>query len=165
MRTVKIEEQERIEKIISSCKTCFLGLADANGQPYVVPMNFGYKDNVIYLHSGQEGRKWQIMKENPKACITFNLGEEIKWQDEHMACSYRVASESIIAEGELEFVEDFDEKVEILDILMGQYSDRKFKYGKPAVNNVGVMKLKIDQLGAKEFGAKAETPWNQKGNK
>lgn len=160
MRTVFIEDKAEIESVIRECKTCYLGLSDSNNQPYVVPMNFGYADNVIYLHSGQFGRKWKIMKENPKACITFVLGEELAYQDEHIGCSWRVKSKSVIAEGEIEFIEDIDEKERVLHILMGQYSEREFKFNAPAVKNVGIYKMEIKQLQAKEFGAKAVTPWN-----
>jgi uncharacterized protein len=160
MRTYFIEDKERIESIIKSCRTCYLGVCGNDMKPYVLPMNFGISDGVLYLHSGQFGRKWKAMKENPNVCVTFCLGDEIAWQDEHIACSYRVKSESVIAEGQIEFVEDYDEKVKAINILMGQYSDRSFTYNSPAVRNVGVMKLKIERIGAKEFGAKALTPWN-----
>lgn len=160
MRTYFIEDQNEIEKIITSCRTCFLGLSDQNNQPYVIPMNFGFSNNVIYLHSGQFGRKWKMMKENPKACVTFMLGDELAYQDEHVACSWRVKSKSVIAEGIIEFVEDYDEKLAILPIIMAQYSDREFKFNEPAVKNVGIFKMKIDRIHAKEFGAKAITPWN-----
>lgn len=161
MRTVNIENQAEIEAIIKQCKTCFLGLSDENQAPYVVPMNFGYANNVIYLHGAQEGRKWEIMKNNPKACITFMLGEELAWQDEHVACSWRVKSKTVMAEGKIEFVDDFDEKTEILHIFMAQYSDREFQFNAPAIKNVGVIKMKIEKLTAKHFGAKASTVWGK----
>lgn len=160
MRTYFIEDIQEIEKIIRSCRTCFLGLSDLEGQPYIVPMNFGYADNTIYLHSGQFGRKWEVMKSNPKACITFCLGDDIAWQDEHVACSWRVKAKSVIAEGVLEFIDDYDEKLEALKIFMGQYSNREFEFKTPAVRNVGIFKMKISKIAAKEFGAKAVTPWN-----
>ena len=160
MRTYSIEDQNEIVEVIQNCRTCFLGLSDSANQPYVIPMNFGYKDNTIYLHSGQFGRKWEIMKENPKACVTFMLGDELAYQDEHVACSWRVKSKTVIAEGNIEFVDDYDEKLAIMHILMAQYSDREFKFNAPAIKNVGVFKMKIDTLHAKEFGAKAITPWN-----
>jgi nitroimidazol reductase NimA-like FMN-containing flavoprotein (pyridoxamine 5'-phosphate oxidase superfamily) len=102
-----------------------------------------------------------MMKKNPKACITFMLGDELAWQDEHVACSWRMKSKTVIAEGEIEFVDDFDEKTDILHTFMAQYSDSEFKFNAPAVRNVGIMKMKIDILKAKEFGVKAETPWNK----
>lgn len=160
MRTVFIDDIKEIEAIIKACQTCFLGLSDENNTPYVIPMNFGYHDGTIYLHSGQEGRKWDIMKSNPKACVTFMLGEELAYQDEHIACSWRVKSKTVMAEGLIEFIEDFDQKERILHILMAQYSSKEFKFNAPAVKNVGIYKLNIQKLTAKEFGAKAITPWN-----
>ncbi len=160
MRTYFIEEKSEIEAVIKACKVCFLGISDEENRPYVVPMNFAYHENTIFLHSGQFGRKWEIMKKNPNVCVTFNLGEEIKYQDEHVACSWRMSSKSVIAEGKVEFIEDFDEKEQILHLFMKQYSDKTFKFNAPAIKNVGIMKMKIDTLSAKEFGAKTITPWN-----
>jgi len=159
MRTIFIEDIQEIEKIILSCNTCFLGLSDSTGQPYVIPMNFGYKDGTIYLHSGQFGRKWEIMHANPKACITFCLGDELAHQDEQVACSWRMKSSSVIAEGMIEFVEDFEEKKDVLKIFMEHYSDLEFQFKDPAVRNVGIYKMKIEKIQAKKFGAKAPTPW------
>ncbi|HNW50808.1 MAG TPA: pyridoxamine 5'-phosphate oxidase family protein [Prolixibacteraceae bacterium] len=160
MRTVFIDDKETIEKVILSCRTCYLGLCDAENRPYVIPMNFGYRDGVIYLHSGQSGRKWEIMHSNPNACITFCSGDELAYQDEQVACSWRMKSSSVIAEGQIEFVDDFEEKKAVLKILMAHYSDREFQFKDPAVRNVGVFKMKIEKIHAKEFGAKAITPWN-----
>jgi hypothetical protein len=44
---------------------------------------------------------------------------------------------------------------------MEQYSEREFNFGTPAVKNVGVFKVHIEKITAKEFGAKAITPWNK----
>lgn len=155
-----IDDKSEIEKIIKGCRTCFLGISDEQNQPYVIPMNFGFYNNEIYLHSGQFGRKWEILKKNPKACITFCLGDELAYQDEHIACSWRVKSKSVIAEGIIEFIDDFDEKVKAMNITMGQYSEKTFTYSSPAIKNVGVFKMKIEKIVAKQFGEKAKTPWN-----
>ena len=59
---------------------------------------------------------------------------------------------SVICRGRVEFVEDFDEKVEALNILMEQYTERPFKYSDPAVRNVKIWKIKIDRISGKIFG-------------
>ena len=41
MKTVIIEDKQRIESIILHCDACFVGITDLEGNPYVVPMNFG----------------------------------------------------------------------------------------------------------------------------
>jgi nitroimidazol reductase NimA-like FMN-containing flavoprotein (pyridoxamine 5'-phosphate oxidase superfamily) len=159
MRTLFIENRVEINEIIRACKTCFLAMSD-KGQPYVLPMNFALEDDYVILHSAPEGRMWETLKSNPKVCLNWTLGEDLAWQDVRVGCSYRVKSKSVLVEGDVEFIEDFDEKYRCLMLLMAQYSKREFKFGKPAVKNVGILKVHINSIKAKEFGAKAVTPWN-----
>lgn len=159
MRTLFIENREEINEIIRSCKTCFLAMSHEN-IPYVLPMNFALEGDTVILHSAQEGRMWETIQKNGKVCINWTQGEDLAWQDVQVGCSYRVKSKSVIIEGNVEFIDDFDEKYRCLGLLMGQYSDREFKFGTPAVKNVGIFKVHIGKITAKEFGAKAVTPWN-----
>lgn len=159
MRTIFIENREVINEIVRACKICFLAMSD-NGQPYVLPMNFALEHDYVILHSAPEGRMWETIKSNPKVCINWTLGEDLAWQDVQVGCSYRVKSKSVLVEGEAEVIEDFDEKYRCLGLLMAQYSDREFKFGTPAVKNVGILKVHIKSITAKEFGAKTVTPWN-----
>ncbi len=154
MRTHFIENRNEINKIITACKTCYLAMA-ADNKPYVLPMNFALDGDSVVLHSAQSGRMWETLKANPNVCITWSLGEDLVWQNVRVGCSYRAQSKSVLVEGKVEFVEDFDEKTRLLKVFMEQYSDREFTFSKPAVENVGVFKVKIDKISAKEFGAKA----------
>lgn len=152
MRTIELEEKELIESIIKKSKVCYVGMADEKGVPYVLPMNFGYRDNVIYLHSAQEGKSIRILDKNPNVCITFCTEPKLVWQNEEVACSYRVRSESIICNGVVLFEEDYDEKVKALNIFMSQYSDRDFNYSEPSVRNVKIWKVDIQDIAAREYG-------------
>ncbi|MPQ48448.1 pyridoxamine 5'-phosphate oxidase family protein [Marinifilum sp. N1E240] len=153
MKTVFIEGKEQIEEIIRSCDICNLGVVDAENKPYVVPMNFGYYDEYIYLHGADFGKLIDCMKAKPEVCITFCTPPELAYQDVHIACSYRMKGKSVVARGKIEFITDYDQKVDALNILMGQYTDKKFTYNSPAVRNVEVYRLKPEELTAKEFGA------------
>ena len=158
MKTITIEDKTEIEKVIKSCKTCYVAMSESD-VPYVLPMNFALDGDAVILHSDQSGRMWETMHKNPKVCINWTLGEKLAWQDERVGCSYRVKSKSVLAEGMVEFVNDYDEKERCLHLLMAQYSDRKFKFNAPAIKNVGIIKVHIEKISAKEFGAKAVTPW------
>ena len=154
MRTYFIENRKEIDDIIKACKTCFLAMSD-NGQPYVLPLNFALDGNSVILHSAPEGRMWKTINANPNVCINWTLGEDLAWQDEQVGCSYRVKSKSVLVEGEVEIIEDFDEKYRCMKLLMEQYSNRDFEFGAPSIKNVGVIKVHIKTITAKEFGAKA----------
>lgn len=151
MKTILIKEQEEISQIIKSCNICFLGVADTDGTPYVLPMNFGFKDNVIYLHSAPEGHVIDIVNRNKKVCVSFCNGTEIVAQHPQVACSYRMKSRSVVAWGNVEFIDDLKEKEDILHILMAQYSDMTFTYSKPAIQNVKIWKIAINKVSCKAF--------------
>lgn len=152
MKTLIHTEKEQIEAIIRSCKVCFVGMADTDGTPYVIPMNFGYRDGVIYLHSAQEGRSISILERNPKVCITFSTDHDLVYQHPEVACSYSTRSKSVIACGEVRFEEVFNRKTEALDIIMKQYTGKEFKYSDPAVKNVKIWVVDAQKITCKEFG-------------
>lgn len=156
MRTYSVEEQEQIDAVIRSCTLCYVGMVDSEGVPYVLPMNFGYEDEVIYLHSAQEGLALTILAQNPNLCITFCTDPKLVWQNEEVACSYRMRSNSVICHGRVTFEEEDEAKVSALNIIMRQYSDREFSYSAPSVKNVKIWKVAIDKLSAKEFGAPSQ---------
>lgn len=110
MKTVIIEDKQRIESIILHCDACFVGITDLEGNPYVVPMNFGYENGIIYLHSGPEGSKLEMLEHNNNVCITFSVGHKLVYQHEKVACSYSMRSESAMCRGQVEFIEEIDEK-------------------------------------------------------
>ncbi|MDR3060621.1 MAG: pyridoxamine 5'-phosphate oxidase family protein [Dysgonamonadaceae bacterium] len=152
MKTIYIENREEIEKVIAGCDVCYVGFVDGD-EPYVIPMNFGYKDQVIYLHSAPEGRSIRLLEKNNRVCITFSSGHQLAFQHPQVACSYRMKARSVIAYGTVRFVDDFEKKVDALNMIMSHYSDEEFKYSDPAVINVKIWTIKIDRMSCKEFGA------------
>ncbi|MGD9555479.1 MAG: pyridoxamine 5'-phosphate oxidase family protein [Mangrovibacterium sp.] len=164
MRTLPIEDRGQIEQIIRSCKTCYVALTD-RGKPYVLPMNFALDGDGVILHSAQSGRFWDALKENPAVCINWTLGEELAWQDIRVGCSYRVISKSVIVEGLAEIVDDYDEKHRLLKALMAQYSELEFKFNPPAVRNVGIVRIPVSSMTAREFGVRPVVPGQKQSTK
>ena len=85
MKTVTRNERQAIEALIRECDTCYVGMADTDGTPYVIPMNFGYENDIIYLHSAPEGRALSILERNPKVCLTFCSSMKLAYQNEQVA--------------------------------------------------------------------------------
>ena len=152
MMTVTVEERHLIEEIILKNTVCYVGMIDTDGMPYVIPMNFGYKDDIIYLHSAREGNSIRALEKNPDICITFCTEPTLTYQHKEVACSYRMKGASVICRGRVVFEEDFNEKVKALNIIMRQYTERTFTYSEPSVNNVCVWKVEIEDISTKVFG-------------
>lgn len=156
MKTFIITDKQRLESIILHADSCFVGITDLEGNPYVIPMNFGYKDGVIYLHSGPEGSKVAMLERNNQVCITFSVGHQLVYQHKNVACSYSMRSESAMCRGKVVFIEDMDEKRRALNIIMEHYTDDEFSYSEPAVRNVKVWQVTIEQMTGKVFGLRAD---------
>lgn len=144
-----------MEEVIDQCKFCFVGFAAMDGTPYVIPMNFGYKDNVVYLHSGSVGRAKDILAENPKVCVSFCPDGKLVFQSSPMACSYSMKSVSVLVEGTVEFVEDMKEKENALSVMMNRFTNQPYRFSEPALCNVKVWKIRAEKMSAKSFGNSA----------
>ena len=68
MKDREITDKAIIEKIIKESDICRLGLSH-NNEAYIVPLNFGYADNVIYVHTGKVGKKIDMIKGNNSVCF------------------------------------------------------------------------------------------------
>lgn len=144
MRVKNITNTEEMINIIKKCEVCYMALVDANGLPYVVPMNFGYSDGYIYLHGAQSGRKMDILKQNTNVAINFSRDFQLYHQNERVACSYSMKYRSVNVEGRVEFIEGKEEKVNALNIIMAQYSEGEFKYNDPAINEVAIYRVSTE---------------------
>ena len=152
MRTKIITDLNEKEEIIKQCDICFVGFSEADGSPYVIPMNFGYVDGDIILHSGLHGKHLNLLGLDNRICVTFCSGRKLVYQHPDVACSYSMTSRSVLCKGTVSFVEDLVEKESLLNEFMKNYTDRTFKYSTPALENVKVWKMKITEMTAKAFG-------------
>ena len=151
-RKVLFNDITKINQIIDLCEVCYVSMVDENNMPYVLPFNFGYENGVIYLHSAKTGKKIKILKAKPNVCIVFSTGHQIRFQHPDVACSYMMKYRSVQAFGEVEFIDDYDEKVKILNMVMKKYTGKDFKYSKPSVDEVETFIVKVSQISGKEFG-------------
>lgn len=56
-----------------------LGCSSAD-ETYIVPINYVYRDNAIYAHSGP-GKKIDMMRKNPKVCFQVdNIIDTFRWK-------------------------------------------------------------------------------------
>jgi nitroimidazol reductase NimA-like FMN-containing flavoprotein (pyridoxamine 5'-phosphate oxidase superfamily) len=100
-----IQDPQQIEAILAKAKFIRLALSDPEtSNPYLVPLSFGYKDNAIYLHGSQKGRKIEILKKNSRVCFEADIETEVITADD--PCKYNVRYRSVIGHGQAHFVED-----------------------------------------------------------
>ena len=146
----EIKDQQLIEKILKKSKVCRIALIDED-RPYIIPMNYGYKDRCIYLHSASEGRKIEILKKNSQVC--FEIEYETELLKAEKPCQYGMKYYSIIGWGKAKFVTDYQEKIKSLDIIMQQHDPNiEFKYDENQVNLSTIILIEMNELTGKMSG-------------
>ncbi|GAH17704.1 unnamed protein product, partial [marine sediment metagenome] len=89
----EIADEKAMVSIVEKAIVCRVAMCWQD-EPYVVPMSFGYRDNCIYLHSAREGRKLDILRNNDKVCIEFDIGVELI--QSHEACKSSMKYKSVL---------------------------------------------------------------------
>ena len=143
----EIKDRSEIDSIIRSCQVCRLGLSDG-GEPYVVPLCFGYDGQALYVHAASEGRKLDILRENSRVCFEFDVVRRMVEAED--ACSWGLRYQSVIGFGTAEIVEGLEEKRRGLALLIAQYSGREFAFPEQAVQRTCVIKVTIDRITGKQ---------------
>ena len=145
----EITDIKSIEEIIGKAKVCRLAMSLDNC-PYVVPVNFGYQDKIIYFHSAIEGKKVDILKQNNKVCFEFDIDHELV--ESEKGCNWGMKFRSVIGFGKTSFIEKIEEKQKALEIIMQQYTTKHFDFPTKQLNNILVGKIAIEQITGKKSG-------------
>jgi nitroimidazol reductase NimA-like FMN-containing flavoprotein (pyridoxamine 5'-phosphate oxidase superfamily) len=143
----QITDTEQMEQILGKAQVCRLSMVD-RGRPYVVPLNFGYRDKTLYFHSATEGRKINVIKAEPHVC--FEVDELIKINKAANACDWGGAFKSVIGTGTAWILETLAEKKNGLNIIMAHYSDRSFDYSEAMLTKTAVIKVTIHEMTGKQ---------------
>ena len=140
----QINDSKTIENVLEEAEFCRIALVDGN-EPYIVPMNFGYKDNSLYLHSATEGRKIDILEENNSICFQTDIKTAIVTSEN--PCNWGMKYLSVVGHGKAHLIDSLAEKRGALDIIMSKYSNgSSFEYSDEVFSKVAVIKVEIEEI-------------------
>ena len=150
----EIKDKSVLDEILTSSKICRLGMID-NGLPYVLPFNFGYHENCIYIHSAPEGKKIDILKKNPLVC--FEVEQQADIVEDEIACKWSTLYRSVVGYGNVQLVTEFEEKKHGLEIIMTQHGYKgKMEFETKEVEFIVILKLQIESMTGKQ-----SSNWNR----
>ena len=149
-REFRITDENQIRHILDTAKVLHLGLA-VNNEPYVVPMNYGYAMDVgklvLYLHSAVQGKKLDMMRENPR--VFFELDCDLSPFEGEKPCQYGLVYSSVMGRGTASVVEDTAEKIKAMALLMKTQTQKDFEFNDRLVSIVAVIRIDVEEYTAK----------------
>lgn len=150
MSTKTITDRKIIDLILKESTICRLAMIDQM-EPYLIPLNYGYFDNALYIHSAPIGRKIEILKRNKRVCFEIDLPAEIVRNE--LSCDWSTKARSLIGYGTVEIITDSAEKRRGLDIIMAQHGKSSGNnYKDSLVDSIVILKLLIEEITGKQIG-------------
>ena len=119
-----IKSKNKIIEFLNQESTGRIASIDKDGFPQIIPMNFVFLDDVIYMHSHIKGEKLDNIKRNSKT--GFEVDRNLEFlpsyfsdpEDASLADTFYI---SVVIKGDAKIVEDENEKVLALNGLMKKY--------------------------------------------
>ena len=119
-----IKSKTKIIKFLNEEDTGRISSIDEHGFPQIIPMNFVFLNDSVYMHSHIRGEKIENIKRNSK--VGFELDRNLEFlpsyfsdpEDASLADTLYI---SVVIKGEALLVENNEEKVLALNGLMKKY--------------------------------------------
>ena len=145
----EIVNQSQIEAIIKRAFVCRVALCD-DGLPYVIPVNFGYNDGYLYIHSAPEGKKLDIIKRNPKIAFEVDIDHALVSGKE--PCLYTFNYRSVVGFGTASILYNPSEKRKGMDAIVRHYAGSEAIYPNDALVKVTVVRIEISSMTGRQSG-------------
>ncbi|MBA4435850.1 MAG: pyridoxamine 5'-phosphate oxidase family protein [Nitrosopumilus sp.] len=121
---LEIKSFEKIKEFLNDEHVGRISSIDVNGFPQIIPMNFVFLNNAIYMHSHVKGEKLDNISRNEK--VGFEADRELEFlpsyfEDPHNAALADTLYISVVIKGIGSFVSDRNEKTLALNGLMQKY--------------------------------------------
>ena len=145
---LEIKSKEKITEFLNSEQTGRISSIDSEGYPQIIPMNFVFLNDVIYMHSHTKGEKLENIKRNQK--VGFEVDRSLEFlpsyfsdpKDASLADTLYI---SVVIKGLGSIIGDRDEKTLALNGLMTKYQpEGGYEPIKPemdVLNEVAVIKI------------------------
>lgn len=138
-----VEDKAQVEALLLQCEAIQLGLWDGE-QPYVVAVNFGYRDGAVYFHTAIEGRKIECIEKN--GMVSFVAIAEHKIVRADKACGFTTHFKSVSGFGTAVLLTDPAEKAKGLDAIMAHYDGPIGGYDEKVLERTAVVRIKVESM-------------------
>ncbi|HLC24567.1 MAG TPA: pyridoxamine 5'-phosphate oxidase family protein [Nitrosopumilaceae archaeon] len=145
---LEIKSKEKIIKFLNEQETGRICSIDKDGYPQIIPMNFVYGNDVIYMHSHTKGEKIENIKRNNK--VGFEVDKSLEFLPSYFTDPLDASQAdtlyiSIVIKGVAGLVSDRNEKSLALNALMKKYQpEGRYENIRPdmkVVDEVAIIKV------------------------
>jgi len=153
---LEIKSKEKIKEFLNKEHTGRISSIDQNGYPQIIPMNFVFLNDAIYLHSHTKGEKLDNIRNNEK--VGFEVDRELEFlpsyfEDPKDASLADTLYISVVIKGKGSIVENREEKTLALNGLLKKYQpEGRYEPIKPdmeVLDEVAIIKVTPESMRGK----------------
>jgi nitroimidazol reductase NimA-like FMN-containing flavoprotein (pyridoxamine 5'-phosphate oxidase superfamily) len=113
-------DESQIRAVLAEAEVGYLATLEADGRPYVTPLNFVEMDSKLYFHGPAAGRKIGNIKADPRVGFSAAVLEPPRHGP--TPCDTTALFRSVICEGRASLAEDRDLAVRVLAAFSRKYA-------------------------------------------
>lgn len=145
---LEIKSPQKIAEFLNSEHVGRVASTDKEGFPQIIPMNFVFINEAIYMHSYTRGEKLDNIRANPK--VGFEVDREVEFLPSYFSSPTDASQAdtlyiSVVIKGDGIIVNDMNEKTMALNALMEKYQPEgrydKLTSDMPVINEVAIIKV------------------------
>ncbi|HEX5458303.1 MAG TPA: pyridoxamine 5'-phosphate oxidase family protein [Candidatus Nitrosotalea sp.] len=145
---LEIKSKEKIIEFLNQQETGRVSSIDKDGFPQIIPMNFVYANDSIYMHSHPRGEKLENITKNPK--VGFEVDQSLEFLPSYFSSPTDASQAdtlyiSVVIKGKATLVSDPKEKTLALNELMKKYQPEggyeKMSQDMEVVEEVAIIKV------------------------
>lgn len=170
VKKFEIKSKEKIIGFLNSQPVGRVASVDKSGYPQVIPMNFVWFDDAIYMHSHPFGEKLENMARDQR--VGFEVDQHVCFLPSYYfhptdASQADTLYISVVIKGKAVMVQDGEEKSRALNALMEKYQKEgryePLRAEMPVVREVAVIKVVPDDMRGKyKIGQHWSAPYRLK---
>ncbi len=140
----EVTDKQHIESIFKLSYICRVAF---NNQPapYIIPLNYGYHNNKLYLHTANLGLKLDLIKKNNY--VGFEI--ENKLEMVRTTSGTTMKYQSIVGQGIIRILEAKEDKQAALKYLIEHHGGEFREHSNQSLANVTMLEIEIIKLSAK----------------
>ena len=165
----EVTDPKEMTRILASTNIGRMATMDAEGYPYITPVNFVFHAGCVYFHCAPKGEKLDNLTRDPRVCFEVDVPLaylEVGFNPERNPCRTHQLYHSVIIRGVARIVPDGELKTAALNALLAKHEgNRAFPavtLDSPDNKACCVVEIKPEKMTAKSDLAQNRSPENRR---
>jgi len=124
----EVTDPKEMTRILASTNIGRMATMDAEGYPYITPVNFVFHAGCVYFHCAPKGEKLDNLTRDPRVCFEVDVPLaylEVGFNPERNPCRTHQLYHSLIIRGVARIVPDGELKTAALNALLAKHEGNR----------------------------------------